>query len=52
LSALITTATGHAERRATLMLIEPHAATPQLVTLGADKSLPPRRRGVMTAPIL
>jgi hypothetical protein len=32
-----TTATGHAERWAALTLIEPHAATPQPVTLGADK---------------
>jgi len=35
--ALTTTASGHAERRAALALIEPHAATPQPVTLGADK---------------
>jgi hypothetical protein len=50
--AVTTTATGHAEQRAALTLIEPHAATPQPVTLGADKSLPPRRRGAMTVPIL
>jgi Transposase DDE domain len=31
-----TTASGHAERRAALALIEPHAANPQPVTLGAD----------------
>ena len=35
--AVTTTATGHAERWAALTLIEPHAATPQPVTLGADK---------------
>ena len=35
--AVTTTATGHAERRAALTLIEPHAATLQPVTLGADK---------------
>src|SRR5262249_48457459 len=35
--AMTTTASGHAERRAALTLIEPHAATPQPVTLGADK---------------
>jgi IS5 family transposase len=35
--ATTTTASGHAERRAALALIEPHAATPQPVTLGADK---------------
>ena len=34
---MTTTATGHAERWAALTLIEPHAATPQPVTLGADK---------------
>jgi hypothetical protein len=50
--AVTTTATGHAERGAALTLIEPHAATPQPVTLGTDKSLPPRRRGAMTVPIL
>jgi transposase len=44
-----TTATGHAERRAALTLIEPHAAPPQP---GVDKSLPLRRQGTMTAPIL
>lgn len=49
--AVTTTALGHAERWAALTLIEPHAATPQPVTLGADKSLPSRRRGAMTAPI-
>ena len=43
IGALTTTASGHAERRAALALIEPHAATPQPVTLGADKSLPLRR---------
>ena len=37
IGALTTTASGHAERRAALALIEPHAATPQPVTLGADK---------------
>ena len=42
--AVTTTATGHAERWAALTLIEPHADTPQPVTLGADKG--------MTAPIL
>ena len=47
--AVTTTASGHAERWAALTLIEPHAATPEPVTLGADKSLPPRRRGAMTA---
>ena len=35
--AVTTTATGHAERWAALTLIEPHAATPQPVTLGTDK---------------
>jgi len=35
--AVTTTASGHAERWAALTLIEPHAATPQPVTLGADK---------------
>ena len=35
--AVTTTATGHAERWAALTLIEPHVATPQPVTLGADK---------------
>ena len=35
--AVTTTATGHAERWAALTLIEPHAATLQPVTLGADK---------------
>ncbi len=35
--AVTTTATGHAERWAALTLIEPHAATPKPVTLGADK---------------
>src|SRR5213075_2222920 len=49
--AVSTTASGHAERRAALALIEPHGMSPQPVTLGADKSLPPRRRGAMTAPI-
>jgi len=50
--AVTTTASGHAERQATaLALIEPHAVSPQPVTLGADKSLPPRRRGAVTAPI-
>ena len=49
--AVTTTASGHAERGAALALIEPHAMSPQPVTLGADKSLPPRRRGAVTAPI-
>ena len=49
--AVTTTASGHAERAAALALIEPHAMSPQPVTLGADKSLPPRRRGAMIAPI-
>jgi IS5 family transposase len=35
--AVTTTASGHAERQAALALIEPHAAPPQPVTLGADK---------------
>ena len=35
--AVTTRASGHAERWAALRLIEPHAATPQPVTLGADK---------------
>ena len=35
--AVTTTASGHAERGAALVLIEPHADTPQPVTLGADK---------------
>ena len=35
--AATTTASGHAERWAALALIEPHADTPQPVTLGADK---------------
>jgi hypothetical protein len=35
--ALTTTASGHAERQAALTLIEPHADTPQPVTLAADK---------------
>jgi len=35
--AVTTTATGHAERWAAQTLIEPHADTPQSVTLGADK---------------
>src|SRR3954453_20577535 len=35
--AVTTTATGHAERWAALTVIEPHAAAPQSVTLGADK---------------
>jgi transposase len=35
--AVTTTASGHAERRAALALIEPPADTPQPVTLGADK---------------
>jgi IS5 family transposase len=35
--AVTTTASGHAERWAALTLIEPHGATPQPVTLGADK---------------
>jgi transposase len=43
--AVTTRASGHAERLAALALIEPHADRPQPVTLGADKSLPPRRRG-------
>jgi transposase len=33
-----TTASGHAERQAALTLIEPHADTPQPVTLGTDKA--------------
>jgi hypothetical protein len=49
--AVTTTASGHAERAAALALIEPHAMSPQPVTLGADKSPSPRRRGAMTAPI-
>jgi hypothetical protein len=40
--AVVTRASGHAERLAALALIEPHAERPE-VTLGADKSLPPRR---------
>ena len=39
-------ASGHAERLAALSLIAPHADHPHPVTLGADKSLPPRRRGL------
>lgn len=35
--AVTTTASGHAERWAALSLIEPHADTPQPVTLAADK---------------
>jgi hypothetical protein len=35
--AVTTTTSGHAERAAVLALIEPHAATPEPVTLGADK---------------
>ena len=35
--AVTTSACGHAERAAALALIEPHAMTPQPVTLGADK---------------
>ena len=35
--AVTTTASGHAERGAALALIEPHAMSPQPVTLGADK---------------
>ena len=35
--AVTTSASGHAERAAALALIEPHAMTPQPVTLGADK---------------
>ena len=35
--AMITTASGHAERQAAQTLIEPHAETPPPVTLGADK---------------
>jgi transposase len=35
--AVTTTASGHAERWPALALIEPHAATPQPATLGADK---------------
>jgi hypothetical protein len=35
--AVITGASGHAERLAALALIEPHADRPQPVTLGADK---------------
>jgi len=35
--AVTTRASGHAERLAALALIEPHAARPQPVTLGADK---------------
>jgi len=42
--AVTTTATGHAERWAAVRLIEPHAATPQPVTLGAVRA--------MTVPIL
>jgi hypothetical protein len=47
--AVTTTASGHAERWAALTLIEPHAATPQPVTLGADKSLPPKAGGYDSA---
>jgi hypothetical protein len=47
--AVTTTVSGHAEPGAALALIEPHAINPEPVTLGADKSLPPRRRGAMTA---
>ena len=43
--AVTTTATGHAERWAALTLIEPHAATPQPVTLGADKRPVPAKAG-------
>jgi transposase len=35
--AVTTRASGHAERLAALALIEPHAARPQPITLGADK---------------
>ena len=49
--AVTTPASGHAERGAALALIEPHAMRPQPVTLAADESLPPRRRGAITAPI-
>ena len=35
--AVTTTASGHAERRAALALVAPHADAPQPVTLGADK---------------
>jgi hypothetical protein len=35
--AVTTTASGYAERGAALALIEPHAMSPQPVTLGADK---------------
>jgi hypothetical protein len=40
-----TTGSGHAERGAALALIEPHAMSPQPVTLGADKSLPAKAGG-------
>ena len=43
--AVTTRASGHAERLAALALIEPHAERPQPITLAADKSLLPRRRG-------
>jgi hypothetical protein len=35
--AVTTTASGYAEREAALALIEPHAMSPQPITLGADK---------------
>jgi hypothetical protein len=49
--AVTTTASGHAEREAAPALIEPHAMSPQLVTLGGQEPVPVRRRGAMTAPI-
>src|SRR5204862_2399771 len=36
--ACLTPADGHAERVAALHMIEPHAARPQAITLGADKA--------------
>ena len=43
--AVTTTASGQAERRAALALIEPHAATPQPVTLGGRQEPAPAKAG-------
>ena len=44
--AVTATASGQAERRAALALIEPHAATPQPVTLGGRQEPAPAKAGL------
>ncbi len=48
--ACLTQANGHAERLATLAMIEKHADRPRAITLGADKSLPRTRSGAAIRP--